>query len=36
LFVTQLGYDMSNIDRGSGKSKKLLTATVAFRIEPGP
>jgi Flp pilus assembly protein TadG len=34
LFVTQLGYDMSNIDRGSGASKKLLTATVAFRVEP--
>jgi Flp pilus assembly protein TadG len=35
LFVTQLGYDMSNIDRGSSeKNQKLLTATIAFRIEP--
>jgi hypothetical protein len=37
LFVTQLGYDMSDIERGfSDKNQKLLTATIAFRIEPGP
>jgi Flp pilus assembly protein TadG len=32
IFVTRLGYNLSNM---SG-SKKLLTATAAFRVEPGP
>jgi Flp pilus assembly protein TadG len=36
LFVTQLGYNMANIARNSSSSKKLLTATIAFRVEPGP
>jgi hypothetical protein len=26
---------MANIARNSSNSKKLLTATVAFRVEPG-
>jgi Flp pilus assembly protein TadG len=36
LFVTQLGYNMANINRNTSTSKKLLTATIAFRVEPGP
>jgi Flp pilus assembly protein TadG len=34
LFVTQLGYNLANINRGGTSSKKLLAATAAFRIEP--
>lgn len=34
LFVTKLGYNIANIGSGSDNSKKLLTATAAFRIEP--
>lgn len=34
LFVTQLGYNLANINRGSASSSKLLAATAAFRIEP--
>lgn len=34
LFVTKLGYDISNIGTGTDNSKKLLTATSAFRVEP--
>jgi Flp pilus assembly protein TadG len=30
LFVTGLGYNISNIDRGSSASKRLLSATSAF------
>jgi Flp pilus assembly protein TadG len=36
LVVTQLGYNMANIGRNTSNSKKLLTATAAFRVEPGP
>ena len=32
VFVTSLGYDPSNI----GGNKRLITATAAFRNEPGP
>jgi Flp pilus assembly protein TadG len=32
IFVTKLGYNLSNM---SG-NKKLLTATAAFQVEPGP
>lgn len=35
LFVTQLGYNIANITGDSG-SKRLLAATAAFRVEPGP
>jgi Flp pilus assembly protein TadG len=31
LFVTQLGYNIANIGRGSTSSKRLLAATGAFR-----
>lgn len=34
LFVTQLGYNIANIGRGSTNSKYLLAATAAFRVEP--
>lgn len=33
LFVTQLGYNLSNLGSGNS-SKKLLVATSAFRVEP--
>jgi Flp pilus assembly protein TadG len=36
LFVTGLGYNIANIGRGTSSSYKLLTATAAFRVEPGP
>jgi Flp pilus assembly protein TadG len=36
LFVTGLGYNIANIGRGTSSSKRLLTATAAFRVEPGP
>jgi len=35
LFVTQLGYNIANIGRGTSNGSKLLTATAAFRVEPG-
>ena len=31
LFVTRLGYNMANINRGTSEGKRLLAATVAFR-----
>jgi Flp pilus assembly protein TadG len=31
LFVTQLGYNIANIGRGTANSKRLLAATAAFR-----
>lgn len=31
LFVTGLGYDIANINRGTTNSKRLLAATAAFR-----
>lgn len=34
LFVTGLGYNLADIGRGTNNSKKLLTATSAFRVEP--
>lgn len=34
LYVTQLGYNIANIGRGSSSSKYLLAATSAFRVEP--
>jgi Flp pilus assembly protein TadG len=34
LFVTGLGYNIANIGRGGGNSKKLLAATTAFHVEP--
>lgn len=34
LFVTGLGYNLADIGSGSDNSKKLLTATSAFRVEP--
>jgi len=34
LYVTKLGYDISNITK-SGTKYKLLSATAAFRVEPG-
>jgi Flp pilus assembly protein TadG len=34
LFVTGLGYNIANIGRGSTNSKRLLTATTAFHVEP--
>lgn len=34
LFVTQLGYNIANINRGATNSKRLLIATAAFRVEP--
>jgi Flp pilus assembly protein TadG len=36
LFVTGLGYNIANIGRGTSNSSRLLTATAAFRVEPGP
>jgi Flp pilus assembly protein TadG len=35
LFVTGLGYNIANIGSGTSSSR-LLTATAAFRVEPGP
>ena len=34
LFVTGLGYNIANIGRGTNNSKRLLTATAAFHVEP--
>ena len=34
LFVTGLGYNIANLGRGSSSSKRLLTATNAFHVEP--
>ncbi|HKS20255.1 MAG TPA: TadE/TadG family type IV pilus assembly protein [Bradyrhizobium sp.] len=34
LFVTGLGFDIANIGRGTGNSKRLLAATSAFHVEP--
>lgn len=34
LFVTQLGYNIANINRDKADSKRLLVATAAFRVEP--
>jgi len=34
LFVTGLGYNIANIGRGTSNSKRLLTATTAFHVEP--
>jgi Flp pilus assembly protein TadG len=34
LFVTSLGYNIANIGRGSTNSKRLLSATTAFHVEP--
>jgi Flp pilus assembly protein TadG len=36
LFVTGLGYNIANIGCGTSSSSRLLTATAAFRVEPGP
>jgi Flp pilus assembly protein TadG len=36
LFVTQLGYNIANIGCNTSSSSRLLTATAAFRVEPGP
>jgi hypothetical protein len=35
LYVTQLGYNIANLGRNTSQSKRLLTATAAFRVEPG-
>ena len=34
LVVTQLGYNIANINRGAANSKRLMVATAAFRVEP--
>lgn len=34
LYVTGLGYNIANINRGSVTSARLLTASAGFRIEP--
>ena len=34
LFVTGLGYNIANIGRGTANSKRLLSATTAFHVEP--
>ncbi|HEY0236194.1 MAG TPA: TadE/TadG family type IV pilus assembly protein [Afipia sp.] len=34
LFVTKFGYNLANIGSGNDNSKKLLTATAAFHVEP--
>ena len=34
LIVTQLGYNIANINRGTTNSKRLMIATAAFRVEP--
>jgi Flp pilus assembly protein TadG len=36
LFVTQIGYNIANLGRNYSSSYRLLTATAAFRVEPGP
>ena len=36
LIVTGLGYNIANIKRGTANSKRLLTATAAFHVEPPP
>jgi Flp pilus assembly protein TadG len=36
MIVTGIGYNISNINRGSTSSKRLLAATAAFHIEPPP
>jgi Flp pilus assembly protein TadG len=35
LYVTQLGYNLANLGRNTNNAKRLLTATAAFRVEPG-
>lgn len=35
LAVTQLGYNMANIDANTPNGKYLLSAMAAFRVEPG-
>ena len=34
MIVTGLGYNISNINRGTATSKRLLAATTAFHVEP--
>jgi hypothetical protein len=34
MIVTGLGYNIANIGRGSSNSKRLLSATTAFHVEP--
>ena len=34
LVVTQLGYNIANVNRGASNSKRLMIATAAFRVEP--
>lgn len=34
LFVTRLGYDITNIKIGAGSPQRLLAATSAFHVEP--
>ena len=34
LIVTQLGYNIANVNRGTTNSKRLMIATAAFRVEP--
>jgi len=34
LIVTQLGFNLANIDRGTANGKYLLASTAAFRVEP--
>jgi Flp pilus assembly protein TadG len=34
MIVTGLGYNISNINRGTANSKRLLAATTAFHVEP--
>ena len=34
LYVTGLGYNIANINRGSSNSQRLLAATAAFHVEP--
>lgn len=36
MIVTGLGYNIANINRGSTSSKRLLSATAAFHVEPPP
>lgn len=36
LIVTGLGYNIANINRGGSNKKRLLSATMAFHVEPGP
>ena len=34
LVVTQLGYNIANVNRNMSDSKRLMVATAAFRVEP--